>query len=163
MISKFLGLDDFWEKICSGLGAILAFFSLTLIPLLERELGPLGILKILIQLQLIDLVMGTYAAWRGKGKHHPTLKSDVGIKGINKKILCWFWVFLIYKVDLGLGTNLRDLFVKAYIAFGALSIAEIWIALKWFGSKTLEKLLVSKLKEIKNSLLDELKPKRKRE
>jgi len=90
-------------------------------------------LKVLLGLMLLDYLTGVYAAWCEK-----RLNSDVGGKGIIKKVLILVVVVVATQVDLLLGTwgetlpflpefipqMARSLAICFYIANEALSIVE---------------------------------------
>lgn len=77
-------------------------------------------LKVLMLFVVLDYITGLAAAWVEK-----KLNSDVGLKGIAKKILLFVPVAVGYWLDIALGTEvLRSLAIFFYIANEGLSILE---------------------------------------
>ncbi|SMB97924.1 holin, Cph1 family [Thermanaeromonas toyohensis ToBE] len=77
-------------------------------------------LKVLVLFVVLDYITGLTAAWYEK-----RLNSDVGLKGIAKKILLFVPVAVGYWLDIALGTEvLRSLAIFFYIANEGLSILE---------------------------------------
>jgi toxin secretion/phage lysis holin len=158
---------DLWSKlydtIVSVWGACI-FGILLSLDFVSKQIGGFSMLIILLfRLQIIDVCLGTYASIRGKGKHNPKFNSNSGIRGLDKKMVMWLWVWLAYQLDILWGLNTRDILVKAYCTFEIASIAEIWVNLKWFGYKSLEKAILSKITYLKNWALCKLCVKDKKE
>ncbi|SMB97722.1 holin, Cph1 family [Thermanaeromonas toyohensis ToBE] len=77
-------------------------------------------LKVLVLFVVLDYITGLTAAWVEK-----KLNSDVGLKGIAKKILLFVPVAVGYWLDIALGTEvLRSLAIFFYISNEALSCLE---------------------------------------
>lgn len=77
-------------------------------------------LKVLVVFVILDYVTGIMAAWFEK-----KLNSDIGLKGITKKILLFVPVALGYYLDQVLGQEVfRNLAVFFYLANEGLSIIE---------------------------------------
>jgi toxin secretion/phage lysis holin len=122
-------------------------------------------MQILIRLQIVGFCFGVLAALMGRGKHHPTFRSDVGIKGLSKKAAMWGWIWLVHQVDLSLGNGniLRNALVIGYNVFEAASIGETWVNMRWFGHRVIEMLLVWRIELLKQWVLDNLRPKDRKE
>lgn len=78
-------------------------------------------LQILIGFVVLDYVTGVAAAWYTK-----TLNSDIGARGIMKKILLFVVVALAYQIDKAIGGQeiFRNLAIWFYLANEALSVIE---------------------------------------
>lgn len=77
-------------------------------------------LQILIGFVVLDYVTGVAAAWYAK-----TLNSEIGARGIMKKILLFVVVALAYQIDKAIGQDIfRNLAIWFYLANEALSIIE---------------------------------------
>ena len=77
-------------------------------------------LRVLVLFVAIDYVVGVTAAWFEK-----KLNSEIGARGIVKKILLFVIVALAVQVDLALGQEIfRSLAIWFYLANEALSIIE---------------------------------------
>lgn len=77
-------------------------------------------LQILIGFVVLDYVTGVAAAWYAK-----TLNSEIGARGIMKKILLFVVVALAYQIDKAIGQEIfRNLAIWFYMANEALSIIE---------------------------------------
>ena len=77
-------------------------------------------LQILIGFVVLDYVTGVAAAWYTK-----TLNSEIGARGIMKKILLFVVVGVAYQLDVATGQEVfRSLAIWFYLANEALSIVE---------------------------------------
>ena len=77
-------------------------------------------LRILVGLVVLDYITGVVAAWYDK-----TLNSEIGGRGIMKKILLFVVVGVAYQLDTATGQEIfRSLAIWFYIANEALSIVE---------------------------------------
>ena len=77
-------------------------------------------LRVLVLFVAIDYVVGVTAAWIEK-----KLNSEIGARGIVKKVLLFVIVALAVQVDLALGQEIfRSLAIWFYLANEALSIIE---------------------------------------
>jgi toxin secretion/phage lysis holin len=77
-------------------------------------------LRILVGLVVLDYITGVVAAWYDK-----TLNSEVGGRGIMKKILLFVVVGVAYQLDTATGQEIfRALAIWFYLANEALSIIE---------------------------------------
>jgi len=77
-------------------------------------------LRVLVLFVAIDYVVGVTAAWFEK-----KLNSEIGARGIVKKVLLFVIVALAVQVDLALGQEIfRSLAIWFYLANEALSIIE---------------------------------------
>lgn len=77
-------------------------------------------LQVLVLFVVMDYVTGLVAAWYSK-----TLNSQVGFKGICKKVLLFIPIAICYALDQVLGQEiLRSLAIFFYIANEGLSIVE---------------------------------------
>ncbi len=77
-------------------------------------------LRILVGLVVLDYITGVVAAWYDK-----TLNSEIGGRGIMKKILLFVVVGVAYQLDVTTGQEVfRSLAIWFYLANEALSIIE---------------------------------------
>lgn len=77
-------------------------------------------LRVLVLFVAIDYVVGVTAAWLEK-----KLNSEIGARGIMKKILLFVIVGVAYQLDVALGQEIfRSLAIWFYLANEALSIIE---------------------------------------
>ena len=77
-------------------------------------------LRVLVLFVAIDYVVGVTAAWFEK-----KLNSEIGARGIMKKILLFVIVGVAYQLDVALGQEIfRSLAIWFYLANEALSIIE---------------------------------------
>ena len=77
-------------------------------------------LQILIGFVVLDYVTGVAAAWYTK-----TLNSEIGARGIMKKILLFVIVGVAYQLDVATGQEIfRSLAIWFYLANEALSVIE---------------------------------------
>jgi toxin secretion/phage lysis holin len=147
-------------------GGLFVGAGMLALSLVDRHLGGVtNQMGILIRLQSVGFLFGVLAALMGRGKHYPTFRSDIGIKGLSKKAAMWGWIWLVHQIDMSLGQGhmVRDALVIGYNVFEAASIAETWINMKWYGHKALEVLLVWRIQRLKDMALEKLKPRNKEE
>lgn len=135
--------------------AILYAAGLVVLSFVNGQVGGMSPqMMLLLKLQIVGFGLGVLAALLGRGKHHPTFRSDVGIKGATKKGAMWAWIWLMVQVDQSIGLtggvlNLRNTLVIAYNIYEAASIAETYINLGWYGHKAVEMMLVWRIDRLK--------------
>lgn len=118
--------------------------------------GNAQIVMWLLELQVLDVIFGTYAGLTQRGKHSPQYRSDMGIRGIDMKVSTWLYIWAAHQLDIaftGGGTTIRDIFIRLYAVHTLGSLLEIWVLLRWVGHDKVEKILVGRIRDLESWLI----------